>query len=190
MTTKPPRKKKCKACKLEFAPSKPLQHVCGFDCAVDYALALKIKNNRLKAQEMRREHKAAKLKIKTKSEWLKETQTVFNRYIRIRDDKEPCISCGRYHAGQYHAGHYRTVGACPELRFEESQVWKQCAPCNNHLSGNIVAYRQRLVEKIGIDRVEWIEGKHTPKNYSIEDLKALKAHYTQRCKDLIKQQGE
>lgn len=190
MITKPPKPKKCKQCKIKFIPSKPLQHVCGFDCAVAYTLALKEKNNRLQAQEMRREHKAAKQKIKTRAEWLKEAQTVFNRYIRMRDAKDPCISCGRHHEGQYHAGHYRTVGASPELRFNELNCHKQCSACNNHLSGNIVNYRIRLLAKIGHKNLEFLEGTNEPLKLSIDDIKAIKAHYTARCKALIKLKGE
>lgn len=190
MITKIIKPKTCKQCKLKFIPSKPLQHVCGFDCAVAYTLALKEKNNRLKAQEMRRDHKAAKQKIKTRAEWLKEAQTVFNRYIRMRDEKLPCISCRRHHQGQYHAGHYRTIGAAPELRFHEDNCHKQCAPCNNHLSGNLIAYRTALIEKVGISRVEFLEGKHEPLKLTIDEIKAIKAHYTERCKVLIKLKGE
>ena len=92
-------------------------------------------------KQERKELREAKQRIKTRAEWLKEAQSEVNRYVRLRDKDLPCISCGRFHNGQYHAGHYRTVGSAPELRFELSNIHKQCAPCNNHLSGNIVNYR-------------------------------------------------
>ena len=60
--------------------------------------------------EQRRKAKERKAKLKSRSEWLKEAQAVFNKFIRLRDKDQPCISCGRYHQGQYHAGHYRSVG--------------------------------------------------------------------------------
>jgi len=65
----------------------------------------------------RKLHQARKEKVKTKGQHLRDAQSEFNKYIRLRDAKEPCISCGRFHTGQYHAGHYLTVGAKPELRF-------------------------------------------------------------------------
>ncbi|WP_416182588.1 recombination protein NinG [Histophilus somni] len=37
--------------------------------------------------------------MKSRSERLKELQGVFNRFIRLRDKKLPCSSCGRYHQG-------------------------------------------------------------------------------------------
>jgi hypothetical protein len=96
----------------------------------------------------------------------------------------PCISCGRHHAGQYHAGHYRTVGAHPELRFSELNCHKQCAPCNNHKSGNIVEYRINLTVRLSSAELDWLEGPHEPKNYTIDDIKAIKAEYQRKYKEL------
>jgi hypothetical protein len=137
-----------------------------------------------KAKRVRKEYRSAKQKMKSRADWLREAQAAFNRYIRLRDHDKPCISCGRQHQGQWHAGHYRSVGACPELRFEELNVHKQCAPCNDHLSGNIVEYRRGLIERIGIDRVEWLEGNHAAKKYTIEEIRAIKAEYTRKAKDV------
>jgi hypothetical protein len=139
-----------------------------------------------KAKQVRKEYRAEKQKMKSRADWLREAQAAFNRYIRLRDHDKPCISCGRNHQGQWHAGHYRSVGACPELRFEELNVHKQCAPCNDHLSGNIVEYRRGLIERIGIDRVEWLEGNHEAKKYTIEEIRAIKAEYTRKAKEVVK----
>ena len=63
-------------------------------------------------------------------------------------------------------------------------VHKQCAPCNNHKSGDIVNYRIELVKRIGADKVDWLEGPHDPKRYTIEDLKTIKADYLAKTKEL------
>jgi hypothetical protein len=170
--------KTCKSCRSDFVPVRPLQRVCSPACAI---AILKAKQAQRAAKQQRQD----KQRIKTKAKWLQEAQTEFNKFIRLRDKFEPCISCNRMHTGQYHAGHYRSVGAAPaELRFCEENVHKQCAPCNNHLSGNIVQYRINLVRKIGIERVEWLEGKHKPKNYTIDDIKAIKATYREKCRSI------
>jgi hypothetical protein len=169
--------KTCKICKKKFEPLRFAQNVCGIPCAIEHA-------NALKAKKARKEHKEAKTKLKSRADWLKEAQAVFNKFIRMRDEKEACISCGRHHTGQYHAGHYRTVGAAPELRFNELNVYKQCAPCNNHLSGNLIEYRRRLVAKIGIEKVEWLEGKHEALKLTIEEIQAIKKEYQQKIKEL------
>jgi hypothetical protein len=115
---------------------------------------------------------------------MKLAQQSFNFFIRKRDKDLPCISCGRYHQGQWHAGHYLTTGARPELRFEPLNCHKQCAPCNNHLSGNIALYRQGLILRIGKSELEWLEGPHPSRKYSIEDLKEIIRIYKLAAKDL------
>lgn len=124
--------------------------------------------------------------LKTRSDHLKEAQTVFNKYIRLRDAKDPCISCSRHHSGQYHAGHYKSVGAYPELRFEELNCHKQCSACNdgNKLSGNIHEYRKGLIKKIGIEQVEWLEGPHQPANWTENDIQEIKKKYSIKVKEI------
>ncbi|MCK5127683.1 MAG: recombination protein NinG [candidate division Zixibacteria bacterium] len=180
MPSKPVKKKKCRICKAEFTPFQSTAVVCSVKCAISLAESKRTK-------EFRRETKLLKEKIKTKAAWAKEAQAAFNRFIRLRDYAEPCISCGRYHQGQYHAGHYKSVGATPELRFDEANCHKQCAPCNNHLSGNIANYRPRLVDKVGQAEVDRIEGFQKLNRYTIDDLKEIKATYNKKARELEKQ---
>lgn len=136
-------------------------------------------------REQRKTDKERKEKLKTKSEHLAEAQAVFNKYIRLRDRLKPCISCDTTTAPQYCAGHYRSIGACPELRFSELNVHKQCNKfCNMSKSGNILEYRIRLIDRIGVDNVEWLEGPHEPLKLTIEDIKEIKIKYRNRCQAL------
>lgn len=181
------KQKTCKACGSKYRPSLSTQKVCSVKCALDLAPANQDKARKAIAQRERREIKVRKERVKSRADHMRETQAVFNEWIRLRDAALPCVSCGRHHEGQYHAGHYRTVGANPELRFEPLNVWKQCAPCNNHKSGDIVNYRIELVKRIGADRVAWLEGPHEAQRYTIEDLKAIKAEYRAKIKELKEQ---
>ncbi len=176
--------KTCKVCKIEFHPQKMGQKVCGPECAISLAVSERCKAEKVAQVKDRRETKAKLTKLKSKAQWAREAQSAFNSYIRARDAKEPCISCGRHHGGQYHAGHYLSVGARPELRFEESNVHRQCAPCNTHLSGNVVSYRIALVRKLGLQAVDWLEGHHEPRRDTVETLAALKAHYAAKAREL------
>lgn len=175
-----PRKRKC-ICGEYFQPWNTLQKACSPTCALELV-------RRDKAKKERKAIREAKKRLKTRSDWLKEAQAAFNKYIRLRDRHEPCISCGTTDANiQYAAGHYRTVGSCPELRFEELNCHKQCnMNCNSHKSGNIVEYRINLVRKIGADKVAWLEGPHEPKKYTIDEIKAIKAKYAKMARDLEK----
>ena len=178
------KQKTCKSCRQKFAPSRPMQTACSPACAIAIAERKREKQAQQEEARKRRETRQQLERIKTRAQWMKEAQTAFNAYIRARDAMRPCVSCGRHHNGQYHAGHYLSVGSSPALRFEELNVWKQCAPCNNHLSGNAVLYRRALVELIGVDKVEWLEGPHEPKKYTIDDLKAIKAEYIRKRKEI------
>lgn len=185
-TSKKPRAKKCRntACRSEFVPARPLQAACSVACAIALTQTQKARESRNKDKQERAARRAARERIKTKGDYMRETQAAFNEWIRERDRDLPCISCGRFHQGQWHAGHYRTVGANPELRFNPLNVHKQCAPCNNHKSGDIVNYRINLVQRIGADQVEWLEGPHEPQRYTIEELKALKASFRAMTRSL------
>ena len=168
---------KCKVCRTPFVKYRMAQKVCSPECAVEFA---KTERERKERKELRARKEAAKSKAK----WLQEAQDAFNAYIRERDRNLPCISCGRFHQGQYHAGHYRTVKAASGLRFNELNVHKQCAPCNNNLSGNIVEYRINLIRKIGLEKVEWLESFNEVVRYSIEDTKRIKAEYKAKLKEM------
>lgn len=172
---------KCKVCKCKFDAKFFLQKTCvDPKCLADWQRM----DREAKADK---KHKAKKkdMKDNDKSYRAKLAQQSFNAFIRLRDNNDPCISCQRFHTGQYHAGHYRSVGAHPELRFEELNNNKQCAPCNNHLSGNIGDYRINLINKIGLEKVEWIEGPHEAKKYSCAELKDIELHYKQKLKNLV-----
>ncbi|MFJ3114914.1 recombination protein NinG [Pseudomonas protegens] len=181
------RRKRCPSCRVMFTPVRASQAVCGeIECAIAHGQSEKGQASARKALAdiERREIKVRKERLKSRADHLREAQAVFNEWVRLRDADLPCVSCGRHHDGQYHAGHYRTVGANPEIRFEPLNVWKQCAPCNTHLSGNLVNYRLSLLQRIGAEQLEWLEGPHPARKYTIEEIKAIKADYREKIKEL------
>lgn len=185
---KAPKAKKCRVaeCGASFVPQKLGQAVCSPACAIKDAPRNQAKARKALAQVERSEIKVRKEKLKSRADHMRDTQTAFNAWIRERDIGLPCVSCGRHHNGQWHAGHYRSVGGHPALRFEPLNVWRQCAPCNTHKSGDLVNYRAELVARIGVDKVDWLEGPHEPQKYTIEELKALTAKYRALTRELKK----
>ena len=186
MIAKQPRPKKCKnpVCGISFPPQRLGQAVCSPKCGLAIKSVNQEKARKSLAELGRKEIRAAKERIKPKGQYMKEAQTAFNAWVRERDAALRCISCGRHHQGKYDAGHYRTVGSNPALRFEPLNCHRQCSPCNTHKSGDIVNYRIELVKRIGADKVDWLEGPHDPKRYTIEDLKTIKADYLAKTKEL------
>lgn len=189
LTSGGPRRKRCPECRVMFTPARTGQAVCGeIDCAIAHGQSEKGRAiaGKALAEVGRREIKVRKEALKSRSDHMKETQRAFNEWVRHRDAALPCVSCGRHHQGKYDAGHYRTVGSNPALRFEPLNCHKQCVPCNQHKSGNVVEYRITLVLRIGAEKVDWLEGPHEPQKYTVEELKALTAKYRALTRELKK----
>jgi len=186
LAVKQPKPKTCKnpSCGISFPPQRLGQKVCSPKCGLAIKDVNQEKAHKSLAQIERREIKVRKEKLKSRADHLKDTQIAFNAWVRARDAELPCISCGRHHQGKYDAGHYRTVGSNPALRFEPLNCHRQCSPCNTQLSGNIVNYRIELVKRIGAEAVEWLEGPHEPKKYTVEELKAMTAEYRAKTREL------
>ena len=176
LTYKNPKARPCEVCERLFVPDRMGQVVCRPACAMARVRQAK--------KVERASIKARKEAIKSKADWAREAQTAFNAWIRARDEGLPCISCDRHHQGQWHAGHYLSTGARPELRYTESNVHRQCAPCNTHLSGNAVLYRIGLINRIGSDAVEWLEGPHELPKWTAADYRAIRDTYRQKLKEM------
>lgn len=178
--------KKCRVCRREFAPRLSTQVCCSPTCAISYARHCGEKRQSLAMQRVAlAEKREAKERLKTRRDYEREAQRAFNQWVRWRDRFDGCISCHMpaTYQGQWHASHYRSTGAAPELRFDERNVHKACAQCNSIKSGNVVEYRIRLVQKIGLEAVEWLEGPHEPKKYTVDELKEIRRTYSRRLRD-------
>ncbi|MBD8235642.1 recombination protein NinG [Pseudomonas fluorescens] len=187
-----PRRKRCPSCRVMFTPARVAQAVCGeIECAIAHGQSEKGRAiaGKALAEVGRRDIKVRKEKLKSRADHLKDTQQAFNAWVRARDAELPCVSCGRHHQGKYDAGHYRTVGSNPALRFEPMNCHRQCSPCNTRLSGNIVNYRIELVRRIGAEAVDWLEGPHEAKKYTVDELKAMTAEYRAKTRELKKGQA-
>lgn len=168
----------CRVCEVPFVPARMGQLVCSVLCAQRMPV---IARNTIKAVKKQTRDKLAALKPRSK--WLAEAQQAFNAWVRARDAWSGCISCGAM-TGKKNAGHYRSVGACPELRFEPLNAHLQCERCNTYLHGNLIAYRYALIRRVGIEQVEAIEGPHPAQKYTIEDIRAIRDDYRAKFKDL------
>jgi len=195
MIAKQPKPKKCKnpACGISFPPQRLGQAVCSPKCGLAIKDVNQVKARKSLAQVERREIKVRKEKLKSRADHLREAQSVVNEYVRLRDAHLPCISCDSMPndhdlmtGSRWDAGHYRSVGACPELRFEPLNIHRQCVKCNRNLSGNAVEYRIRLVLRIGAEKVAWLEGLHPACKYTVEEIKAIKAKYRAMTRELKK----
>lgn len=115
-------------------------------------------------------------------------QKAFNAYVRARDYGSPCISCGKM--TELQAGHYRSVGAAPELRFDEMNVHGQCQRCNVDLGGNRAGFRVGIVAIYGQNVLDSLDGHHQAKHYTVSQLKDIRARYASKAAELIADMAE
>ena len=148
------------------------------DLCIKFEVELKTKQKTdAKVKEM-------KLNLMTLSAYIKLFQAVFNTYIRLRDKDLGCISCERLNVEEFHAGHYIAT-TYQYHRFNEDNVHKQCSQCNTHFRGNLIEYRKRLITKIGLCKVEYLENtKHMMLELTIPEIKELIVQYKNKIKSL------
>ena len=170
---------RCKNCKEKFEPARFNMKYCLKDECVRVFVE-EVKNKTWKKTKQK-----AKLDLMTLSDYLKLAQQVFNKFIRLRDKGNVCISCQKKINGVEHASHFLSAGGHSIVRFHEDNVWTSCYKCNVMLSGNQVEYRKALIDKIGIERVEWLENNGSKeKKWTKDELKELMQKYKLKCKEL------
>ncbi|WP_110946487.1 recombination protein NinG [Pseudomonas bohemica] len=177
------------ACGVQFTPQRLGQKVCGPRCGLAIAPVNDEKVRKALAQIERKEVRARKEKLKSRGDHLREAQQAFNEYIRWRDQLAGhcCISSGKpldWSGNAVDAGHYRSVGSAPHLRFDERNCHAQSKQDNRFLSGNAVDYRIGLIARIGQAAVDELEADQSVKKYTIEDLKAIKAEFRAKTREL------
>lgn len=172
--------RKCKYCKSVFTPINSLQKNC-FEplCVSDWINEVKEKNWKRKKAKM-------KMDLMTIQDYVKLAQTVFNKYIRLRDAGNVCISCGKKPLKE-NAGHFYNANNHWSVRFDERNVHLQCEHCNTYLSGNLIYYRENLLTKIGIEEFENLSAEAMKtRKFTIEELKEIIATYKKKIKELEK----
>lgn len=182
------RDKKCKApsCGKEFTPRRPFQQTCDdIKCALEHARFKKAEKLRKDDKKKLKSFRDNDLRLQKKL-----TQKEFNKLVRYLDKEEPCRSCGNVidtnpTGGSWDCGHFKTIGGFPELRFCFLNAYKQCKSCNsgsyNHArKGSIVSaeYERRLIEHMGQEVVDWLNGPHEPAKHTCDELIQMRAMYT------------
>lgn len=212
MAKLPRRKCANKECRQWFHPTRDTQTVCGYECASavgkentrkvrEDALRKELKRKREEEKEGRARRRTRRDELRPTSYFKARAQDAFNAFIRARDFDLPCISCGEtnppdLHGGQWDCGHFKSVGANPELRFEERNAHKQCKSCNAG-SGKYTAkeatvaknYEDGLIARYGQEYVDWLNGPHEMTNYRRDDFIRVRDEYRAKLKELKQQEA-
>ena len=194
---------RCRYCKSKFESANSLNRLCSPKCAYAWLMTEEgqKQHRKVKAKLARDKKKARGDAKKGKAHQEQLTQTVFNKMIRMLDEGENCISCGRSKCGTYwDAGHFKSVGAKCELRFDPRNCYLQGSACNranrrpdknNNKGLETIAqeYELRLRAKVGDELVDWLQGPHPMPHFTEEELKKLRAVFSAECRRLEKGGG-
>jgi hypothetical protein len=178
-----------KVCRKKFTPFRDTQTVCDYVCANNYQAQLREKKAKEEQQGWKKRKAETEERLKTWMDYFQEALNLFNEFIRLRDKDKDCISCGAK-AGTYRisSGHFHPQGTYKSTALNEDNAHGQCwFNCNKNKHGNLSEYRPRLIERIGIDRVNEIDRlKNETIKRTIPELQQLKAHYRRKINELKK----
>ncbi len=164
--------RKCKECKTPI----PSVRTCdtfflkkGY-CSIDHMASHGMqKASKAKEKRERKEHKEAKAKhhidkkrVKPRKKWLDNLQTLVNQYVvHVRDKGKGCCTCGTAKPDiKYDAGHCFTRAARSDLRFELTNLHKQCSvQCNQHKSGAQGVHKEFIANTYGQDQLDKLEDR-------------------------------
>lgn len=120
--------------------------------------------------------------------------TVFSRYIRLRDAMPSgmfrCISCGKIKPiEQADCGHFHSRTHM-STRFDEDNCHAECRYCNRFSADHIIGYRENLIKKIGEQRFMLLDIKaYETKKWSHFELEQLAKYYRALVQKLQKEKG-
>ncbi|MDB5822204.1 MAG: protein ninG [Herminiimonas sp.] len=174
-----PRMKKCAICPDQFTVQRMGQKVCGPMCAIRHAALAKAKAQKAEAALTR----AQLQDLQKPHYWAKRAEKHCNAFIRLRDQGDPCISCGTYDAPEWHAGHCYTVAARPDIRYHEDNIHLQCPSCNTYKGGMVGDYKVRVASKIGQERLDALAYVNPAYKKTREYYQSVEAFYKARIKE-------
>ena len=107
-----------------------------------------------KEKQKRAEHRAAKLRIKKRTEWVNDAQKLINQIVVLEDKGRGCISCNTgapvTDSGHYfHRGNKYRVSPLTLLRLNLNG---QCELCNRWEGGKQHEYMEGFIERHGKDK--------------------------------------
>lgn len=169
---------RCKNCKEKFEPARFNMKYCLKDeCVRVFVEEVKNKTWKQKKQKMQQE-------LETIQDYVKMAQIIFNKYIRLRDKDELCISCQKKPLKE-NAGHFFNANNHWNVRFDERNCHLQCEHCNTYLSGNLIEYQRNLIHKIGIESYHELEADaRVTRKFTKDELKEIMTIYKKKCKEI------
>ena len=197
--------RKCKRCgeyhQADDGVKVPAGWFCSHDHAIEFAREKAGKETERKLAKARAEdkqvaridasvHRKRKLEV-NRTQHLDRLQKLVNQWVlHVRDANEPCCTCGTAkHDIKYDAGHFISRGSSPELRFEITNIHRQCSVnCNGHKSGARAEYIEFILAKYGQEHYDWLCGPHNKLKEQLPDADAIELEIA-KYRKMIREAG-
>ena len=182
-------KNRCTGCGKYFPPGSMIKVPAGnfhdHECLREYGI--KKTNKLIKSAKVAKKKTNAKQKRDFYANDLSTRKAAAkkfcHRYINLRDKGLACICCGRPLNRRTHAGHFLEAGNNPRIRYDEDNINSQLDYCNLYQGGDSDDYRGNLIKKIGLDKVERLEGlKGGTVKRTCEDYREIEQYYKDKIK--------
>ncbi len=185
-------KANCKFCGKRKLKNELVKILLNYFCDYSHVIAhanKKVTSDKEKADkaDLKKRKEAIKKRI-GKNGYYDNYKTQLHRYIKhVLRKGEPCYTCNKPQScndagGAFHVGHFIPQKEVDPRRFMLINLRIQCYKCNVRGSGMRVEYRQRLIDEIGLEYVEWLECDANHKSLKeqypeVSDIKAETARY-------------
>lgn len=183
--------KKCCGCKKRFKTetmiSTPIGYFHSKQCRFEYATKKPKELKKKTSERLDKEFKVRKRdynqnKLSTRKRAAKE---VCHEYIRLRDKNELCICCNEPLGEDYEAGHFWESGNFSFIRHHEDNIHGQRKQCNRFKGGDSGFYRENLIKKIGIKRVQWLDNNRSNNNkITVDDYRKIEKYYKEKLMEM------
>lgn len=166
-------------CKEQFQPYKTTDKACSYLCqlAINEQKEIDARFKKIKAKVKERDSIKDLTKIALQ---------LAQKWARIRDEHRPCISCGKTKCIQWQGGHLYKSKLYSGVKFADYNIHKQCHACNHFMDGNEVNYIHGLIDRYGMEYVNYVRKVATEtkdKKWSVPELRDMIAYYKNRIKN-------
>lgn len=116
---------------------------------------------------------------------MKKADTYFSKFIRLRDEGKPCITCGNLRE-RMEAGHFMGRGN-QATRYDEKNVHGQCSPCNRFQGGRQYEHGQKIDQIYGEGTAHelYLKSKMLCKRTKA-DFEMIAEHYKNKIDELLR----
>jgi hypothetical protein len=178
------KKRRCSQCKTYKIATDGIVirniFYCDFDCATAKAFNGISKGADIVHKAKKKVYNENKLSTRKRA-----TKEACHEYIRLRDKDKLCICCGEPLGDDFEAGHFWESGNFSFIRYHEDNIHGQRKHCNRFKGGDSGFYRENLVNKIGPERVQWLDNNRSNKTkMTADDYREIEAYYKAKINKL------